>query len=239
LIGDEMRRRELERELRELDKRRLALDKEHKETAADLADLAERRSRLTLFRTLLQEIGEDLPRQRDAVAQAVHQLVLAQSDLVNARENCQYHEEAHQQATVLLEDILLSMKKAGLEGLEERIRDVERKWQRLRTEVESNIRESGRIEQTVKNIRAFCEEKLSEVAATRAERDDAQARLLALVAPDGPVDVFVQARCGAAADSRSKLKDFAAAAKEYAAVTAEKSSPRRAVRSIAFGFVYD
>ncbi len=240
LIGEELRRRELERELRELDKRRLATDKERKSAAAELADLTERRGQLTLFRTLLREIGEDLARLRDAVAHTVSQEVLAKSDAVNARENCQYHEDSYQQAVSLLEDILVAMRKAGLEGLEERLREVERKWQRLKVEKDENIRESGRVDQKVKSLKSFCEQKLAEVAATRAERDAAQARLLAQVVPDGALDAFVRERCGTAAESRGALRALSEAARQNAAVTAEKIRSRVIqTEGLAFGFVYD
>ena len=240
LIGEEMRHRELERELRELDKKRLASDKERKDVAAELADLRERRSQLALFKALLNEIGEDLPRQRDAVAQSVSRLALARNDFENARADCQYHEEALQRVADLHADILVSMKKAGLEGLEARVREVERKWSKLKGEAEASIRESGRVEQAVKGLKSFCETKLAEVAATRSERDDAQAALLALVVPDGSLDAFVRARCGADADSRSALKARAAATRQTAAVTAERIRSKVMLNEgVAFGFIYD
>ena len=240
LIGEELRRRELERELRELDRKRLAAEKERKEAAAEHANLSERRGQLALFKTLLNELGEDLPRQRDLVAQSVSNHILAKNAYINARETCQYHEESHQQATVLLEDILVSMKKAGLEGLEERIREVERKWNRLRAEKDENIRESGRVDQTVKGLKSLCEKNLADLAATRAERDDAQAGLLALVVPDGSLDAFVRERCGADADSRKALQSRASSTREAAAVTAEKIRSKVTLpEGIAFGFVYD
>jgi DNA repair exonuclease SbcCD ATPase subunit len=240
LIGEELRHRELEREVRELEKRRLATDKERKEVAASHADLHTRRSQLALFKILLNEIGEDLPRQRDAVAQSVSNQILAKNAYINARENCQYHEESHQQAKDLHTDILVSMRKAGLEGLEERIGEVERKWSKLKKESSDNLVETGRVEHTVKGLKSLCEQNLSALAATRAEREEAQASLLSLVLPDGPLDTFVRTRCGADAVSRSALRIRAAATREAAAVTAEKIRSKVMLpEGLAFGFVYD
>jgi len=240
LIGEEMRRRELERELRELDKKRLAAEKERREAAADLDGLRERRSQLALFKTLLNEIGEDLPRQRDAVAQSVGKEILAKGDYVNARETCQYHEEEFQAKKDLHADLLLSMRKAGLEDLEERVREVERKWSKLKNERDENNREFGRAEHNVAGLKSLCEKNLADLAAMRGERDAAQARLLALVVPDGALDAFVRERCGADAGSRSALKARAVASSEAAAVTAEKiRSKAMNPEGIAFGFVYD
>jgi energy-coupling factor transporter ATP-binding protein EcfA2 len=240
LIGDEMRRRELERELRELDKKRLAAEKERKESDAEHADLRERRGQLTLFKTLLSEIGEDLPRQRDAVAQSVSRQVLAKGDYINARETCQYHEEDLQAKKDLHADLLVSMKKANLEGLEARIAEVERKWNRLKKESADALVETGRVEHAVKGYKSFGEQTLAKLAATRTERDEAQAQLLALAVPDGSLDAFVRTRCGNDADSRSALKARADATRETAAVTAEKIRSKVTLNEgIAFGFVYD
>ncbi len=240
LIGDEMRRRELERELRELDKKRLAAEKERKEAAREQDELRERRGQLALFKTLLNEISEDLPRQRDTVALNVSRLALARNDYENARSDCQFHEETLQRAADSHADILVSMRKAGLEGLEERVREVERKWSKLKSETESNIRESGRVEQTVKGLKTLCEKNLSELAAMRSERDTAQERLLALVIPDGPLDAFVRVRCGSDTDSRGALAKRAAAASETAAVTVERIRSKVMLNEgVAFGFVYD
>ena len=240
LIGEELRRRELERELRELDKKRLATERERKEIAAEHDHLHGRRQQLALFKTLLNEIGEDLPRLRDAVSQSVSKEILAKGDYLNARETCQYHEEDLQAKKDLHADILVAMKKAGLDGLEERIREVERKCAKHKAENEANIRESGRADQNVKGLKALCEQNLADLAAMRAERDAAQERLLSLVLPDGPLDVFVSARCGPDADSRSALKARADATREIAAVTAEKIRSKVMLpEGIAFGFVYD
>ncbi|MBM4163171.1 MAG: hypothetical protein FJ222_01820 [Lentisphaerae bacterium] len=240
LIGEEVRRRELEREVRELEKKRVACEKDRKETAAQHADLSGRRDQLALFRTLLNEIGEDVPRQRDAVLQGVTRLTLAQSDTINSRETCQACEEELQTRQDLHADLLVALKKEGLEGIEERLREVERKWQRLKADHRENILECGRVDQRVKGLKTFCEEKLRDLAATRAERDAVQERLLALVVPDGPLDAFARARCGADADSRSALTARAAAASETAAVTAEQIRGKVVLpEGIAFGFVYD
>lgn len=240
LIGEELRRRELERELRELDKKRLAAEKERKEAAAAHDDLNERRGAVARFKALLNEIGEDLPRQRDAVAQSVSREILEKNAHINARETCQYHEEDLQAKKDLHTDILLSMKKSGLEGLEERIGEVERKWARLKKESNDALVETGRVEHAVKGLKSLCEQNLAQLAATRSERDDAQAALLALVVPDGPLDAFVRARCGAAADSRNALRARAADASQTAAVTAEKIRNRVVqAEGLAFGFVYD
>ncbi|MDD3544758.1 MAG: ATP-binding protein [Kiritimatiellae bacterium] len=240
LLGEEMRRRELERELRELEKKRLAAEKERKESAAARDDLDGRRAAVTRFKALLNEIGKDLARQRDAVALCVNRLALAGNDHANARAECQYHEELRQQAAARHEDILVSMKKSGLEGLEERIREVERKWQKACAEQKSSILESGRVEQTVRGIKALCEQSMAQLAAMRSERDTAQERLLALVLPDGPLDEFVRGRCGGGADSRDTLTARAAAAAQAAAVTAETIRNRVVLsEGLAFGFVYD
>ncbi|MDD4103316.1 MAG: SbcC/MukB-like Walker B domain-containing protein, partial [Kiritimatiellae bacterium] len=231
---------ELERELRELEKKRLAADKERKDSAAAHDELDERRAAVTRFKTLLNEIGEDLSRQRDAVAQCVNRLALAGNDHENVRTECQYHEELRQQAAARHEDLLVSMKKSGLEGVEERIREVERKWQKACAEQKSSILESGRVEQTVKGIKALCEQNMAQLAAMRAERDTAQERLLALMLPDGPLDAFVRDRCGGDAASRSALQARTAAAGQAAAVTAETIRNRVVLaEGLAFGFVYD
>jgi len=240
LIGEEMRRRELERELRELEKKRLAADKERKEVAAVHDELDERRTAVTRFKTLLNEIGEDLARQRDAVAQSDSRLALARSDFENARAEYQYREEQLQQASARHEDILVAMKKSGLEGLEERIREVERKWQKACAEQKSSILEAGRIEQTLNNIKALCEQNMAQLAAMLAERDAAQKRLLDQVLPDGPLDAFVRDRCGGDADSREALRNRAAASAQTAAVTAETIRNRvMLAEGVSFGFVYD
>jgi len=240
LIGEEMRRRELERELRELEKKRLAAEKERKTVAAEYDGLSEQREDITRFKTLLNAISEDLTRQRDAVAQSVSRLALARNDYENTRADCLYHEETRLQASVRHEDILVAMKKAGLEGLETRIREIERTYKKREGEKDANIRESGRVEQTVRGLKTFCEETLAKLAAMRTERDAAQKRLLELVLPDGPLDAFVRVQCGSDADSRDALRNRTAASAQTAAVTAEKIRNRvMLAEGLSFGFVYD
>jgi energy-coupling factor transporter ATP-binding protein EcfA2 len=240
LIGAEQRRAELERELRELERRRLASEKERKDAARELDDLRERRNAVGLYKTLLNEIGQDLPRRRDAVVHAAGQHVLADNAALNARETCQYHEEDWQNKKELQTDLLVSLRKAGLEGLEERIAELERKHRKCVAEKEHTVKESGRVETLVANLGTACEQSLAGLAATRAERDAAQERLLALCLPDGPLDAFVRTRCAADADSRAALKARAEAASQAAAVTAEKIRGRIVLNEgVAFGFVYD
>ena len=240
LIGAEMRRLELERELRELGKRRLAEEKERKEIAREAEEQRERRKAVTLFKTFLNELGEDLPRQRDAVAKAVSRQILLQGDFLNARENCHYHEEELQARKDQQTDILVSMQKAGLEGLDERIGEVERKWNKLRRERSESLVESGRVEHAVTGLKNLCERTLADLASTLSDRDACQERLLAWVLPDGSLDTFIRNRCGAEADSRGALTARAASAGENAAVTAEKIRGKVVLNEgVAFGFVYD
>ena len=240
LLGAEQRRAELERELRELEKRRLATEKERKDAARELDDLRERRSAVGLYKTLLNEIGQDLPRLCGNVERVVRQQVLANSDYVNARETCQYHEEDWQKKKERQTDLLVALKKAGLEGLEERIAELERKHKKLNTEKSRTSEEIGRVGETIARLNKACADSLGNLAVTRGERDAAQERLLALTVPAGAVDEFVRARCGADGDSRGALRNRATAASESAAVTAEKIRGKVVLNEgVAFGFTYD
>jgi DNA repair exonuclease SbcCD ATPase subunit len=240
LLGAEQRQRELEREVRELEKRRLAAEKERKDTARELDGLSERRGAIGLYKTLLDEIDGDVRRLRETVTRTAGQFVLAQTDALNARDTCQFHEEDLQAKKERQTDLLVAMQKAGLEGLEERLAEVERKLGRIKKEQQSALVESGRVLQTVKDLQHLCEQHLASLAATRAERDAAQERLLAWHVPDGPLDDFVRARCGQEADSRAALRGRATAAGETAAVTAEKIRGKVVLNEgVAFGFVYD
>jgi hypothetical protein len=131
------------------------------------------------------------------------------------------------------------MQKAGLEGLEERLAEVERKLGRIKKEQQSALVESGRVLQTVKDLQHLCEQHLASLAATRAERDAAQERLLAWHVPDGPLDDFVRTRCGQEADSRAALRERASAAGETRLSPLKRSRQVVLNVGVAFGFVYD
>lgn len=240
LIGAEMRRRELARELRDLAKKRDSAAKEQKSATKAQAELRERREQVSRFRALLNELGEVVPRQRDEVAAHVRELSVAEQAHESAQSECCFHEEELHARQNLHEDLLVSMRKAGLEGLEHRIRELEREYGRHKRLHEETIREAGRVEDRVGNSKTRMATQLAEVATQRAGRDAVQVRLLALVVPEIPLDEFVRSRCGDAAESREALRKQAIAASESAAVDAEKIRHRIVLNEgVAFGFIYD
>jgi recombinational DNA repair ATPase RecF len=240
LIGLELRRRELEREVRDLEKKRAAATKERKDVAAELDGLRERRADLERFRRLLDEIGGGLARQREAVARSVGELALKQHAFETAQSDCQYHEEELQGRVDQHADLQISLRKAGLEGLEDRIRKVQREADKLRKDHDEALREAGRVEAGVGRAKEQGVFLQREIARALGERDAAQAALLALVVPEGSLDAFVRTRCAAVADDRAALRERAGAAREAAAAGVEKvKSAVRLNIGTAFGFVYD
>lgn len=248
LLGAEVRRREGERELRALEKQLAQTEKDLKEATAEQNELIDRQNKLTHLRALLHEITQDIGRLRDGVLRTAHDEAIRKNDHVNARADCMQREEELQIAKEALKDILVAMRKAGIEGLQEMLRELEKRIAKRKAEYEKDIEETGVIKQKINSLKQVCTKALADQADALAERNTHQETLLTLVMPKGTLNEFILARCttgrdaGSAsiADSRSALLATAEAQTRTADVTAEKI--RNTViqnEGIAFGFVYE
>jgi energy-coupling factor transporter ATP-binding protein EcfA2 len=248
LLGAEVRRREGERELRALEKQLGQLEKELKEATAEQNELLDQQCKLTHLRTLLHEIVQDIGRLRDGVLKTAHDEAIRKNDHVNARADCMQREEELQIAKEAHADILLAMRKAGIEGLQEMLRELEKRISKRKTEYDKDIEETGVIKQRIANFKQVCTKALADQADALASRNTYQEALLALVMPKVTLNEFILARCatgrdaGSAsiADSRCALLTTADAQSQSALITSEKI--RNTViqnEGIAFGFVYD
>lgn len=248
LLGAEVRRREGERELRALEKQLGQLEKELKEATAEQNELLDQQGKLNHLRTLLHEIAQDIGRLRDGVLKTAHDEAIRKNDHVNARADCMQREEELQIAKEAHADILLAMRKAGIEGLQEMLRELEKRISKRKTEYDKDIEETGVIKQRIANFKQVCTKALADQADALVLRNTYQETLLALVMPKVTLNEFILARCttgrdaGSAsiADSRCALLTTADAQSQSALVTSEKI--RNTViqnEGIAFGFVYD
>lgn len=240
LLGEEIRRREVERELRTLEKMRVQIDRELRENKVELEQVLEQRRNVLALRTTLNELSEELVRLRDSVSEAVRCAVSAESAFINARENCHFHEEALQIAQEAHEDVLMAMRKAGIEGLQERVQELERRVAKRKAEREKHIKEIGSVEEKVDQLKRECEKMLKGQSEAQAERAAYQAEALTWITPDEPIDRYLLRCCEGDAQSRDALQQRAEKMREQAVVMAERI--RGTViqpEGIAFGFVYD
>ncbi len=161
------------------------------------------------LRTTLNELSEELVCLRDAVSEAVRCVVSAESAFVNARENCHYHEEALQIAQEAHEDVLVAMRKAGIEGLQERVQELERRVAKRKAEREKYIKEIGSVEEKIDQLKRECEKMLKGQAEAQAERAAYQTEVLTWITPDEPVDGYLLRCCEGDAQSRDALQQRA------------------------------
>jgi energy-coupling factor transporter ATP-binding protein EcfA2 len=248
LLGAEVRRREGERELRALEKQLAQTEKELKEATAEQNDLLDQQGKLTHLRALLHEITQDIARLRDGVLKTAHDEAMRRNEHMNARADCMQREEELQIAKEAHEDILVAMRKAGIEGLQEMLSKLEERISKRKAEYEKDIEETGVIKQRIANLKQVCTKALADQADALASRNTHQETLLALVMPKVTLNEFILSRCtngrdaGSAsiADSRSALLDAADAQRRTADITgANILNTVIQIEGIAFGFVYE
>ncbi|MEI6647227.1 MAG: ATP-binding protein [bacterium] len=248
LLGAEVRRREGERELRALEKQLAQTEKELKEATAEQNELLDRQGKLTHLRTLLHEITQDIGRLRDGVLKSAHDEALLKNDHVNARADCMQREEELQIAKEAHADILVAMRKAGIEGLQEMLRELEKRIAKRKADYDKLTKETGKVEEKITNLKQVCAQALADQVDALALRNTHQEALLSLVMPTITLNEFILARCtngrdtssASIADSRSALTTAAEAHAQTALIMAEKI--RNTViqnEGIAFGFVYE
>ncbi len=258
LLGAEVRRREGERELRALEKQLAQTEKELKEATAEQNDLLDQQGKLTHLRTLLHEIAQDIARLRDGVLKTAHDEAIRKNDHVNARADCMQREEELQIAKEAHADVLVAMRKAGIEGLQEMLRELEKRIAKRKADYDKLTKETGKVEEKINSLKQVCTKALADQTDALAERNTHQEALLALVMPKVTLNEFILSRCTTGrdagpdrrslgeggspsiADSRSALLAAADAQSQTALVTAEKI--RNTViqnEGIAFGFVYE
>ena len=230
LLGAEVRRREGERELRALEKQLAQTEKELKEATAEQNDLLDQQNKLTHLRALLHEIAQDIARLRDGVLRTAHDEAIRKNDHVNARADCMQREEELQIAKEAHADILVAMRKAGIEGLQEMLRELEKRIVKRKADYDKLTKETGKVEEKISSLKQVCTKALADQADALAERNTHQEALLALVMPKVTLNEFILARCitgrdaGSAsiADSRSALLASADTQRRTEDTTAEK-----------------
>jgi recombinational DNA repair ATPase RecF len=240
LIGLEARRDQLQREIRELEKTRNAKAGERKAAEQEAAELKQTQAVVTEVKALLQTAPSEIQKAANDLRSARHRQTLAQLGDENAARELNRCEEETDLAAERLGDIQLKLRAEGLEGLEDRIRDAERKRDAARKESDAC---TGDIKVAERNIKANTDKTVewdAALAAVLGERDAAESQLLALVTPDAPVDAFAAARCGADAGSREALNRRREDARVAAAgVEADIANALRQDENAAFGFIYD
>jgi DNA repair exonuclease SbcCD ATPase subunit len=240
LIGTEQRRRELERELRELEKELNALERQHKKTDATHGDLQERLRVVNAFKQFLTITEHTVSQLRDALVEQRSAFDNATTAHEAAHNNCVEREEEYQRKTDQHTDLQVALKKAGLEGVEARADEIERKLRAYESEKSKIEREVGRVEKIVDDLKECCAVATADMAREHAARDAAQKLLLSLVIPTEAIDQFVAQRCGAVADNRDALRAAAEEARINDAQLAERIHNRIIQpESSVFGFVYE
>ena len=240
LIGLEARREQLRREIREREKKRDDLAREHKAEAQKLQKLQDERQTVVALRALLQTAPQALHKTVAGVTSARQKLALGLRDEAGALDAVQRCEEDEMRATETHEDILLKLKQEGIEGLEQRIGEAEKKLRALRGHYGDCLREIGRTEDGVSRNKGEITRLSGTMAAALSARDAAEALLLGLVTIDGPLDTFVSDRCGEHVGSHEELRHLAEVSRVDAA-RHEESIRNALSRNVnqAFGFIYD
>ena len=240
LIGLEARREQLQREIRVLESECDALTRENKSCEKEISTLKTQQELISTLKALLQAAPSALHRLSSEISIARNVQTQRHSDYAYTRDNLNRCEEEEIFAGERLDDILLKLSKEGLDGLEIRIKEAERKLKATRKEYDICTGEISNVERTIKETTEKINAWNSQLSQVMDERAEAEENLLKLVTPDGSVDVFVRTHCGENAQSRDKLKQFGENSRVAAAgIEADIRNGLSQNENHAFGFIYD
>jgi len=240
LIGLEARREHLQREIRELEKERDAFVRERKSCEQELKTLENEHQAIHSLKALLQTAPNVLHRLSDAINHARNIQVQRDADYNNTLEALIRCEEDEIQSGERLDDIVLRLSKEGLQGLDARIKDAERKLRSVRKEYDTCTGEIKVAERNIKETTTKITDWTEAMTRVLNERDKAETVLLELVSPDDTIDGFVMARCGEHSQSRKQLETFGEDSRVVAAgVEADIRNALSHNTNLPFGFLYD
>ena len=241
LLGGEIRRRELARELRALEQDLKDADRELKTAEKELLARQEEAARIGAFRNLIDDASAAALAQKDAIQKDLHRESAVRSDLENARSECTLREEDCQRLHARHEDLRIRLRGKGLEGLEQRIHKVRGELKVMQDESVKVTRETGRIEQSIDQLRATCAKAQQQIRDTDTWLAEAALQLQKLAAVDADaVGACAAQHCGALPQDAAALRLAATTAQKDAAVKAEQIRNLAAGQDgIAFAFVYD
>ncbi len=240
LLGADVRRRELEREIRALEKEQKDADRELRETEKEVRVRQEEFGRIETFRNLLDSaMGECLAR-KDAIQEQLQRCAAVRSDCENAREECAWKEEEFQRHSARHEDLRIRMQSEGLAGLEQRILEVRRKLKKQQEDRDALTRETGRVALDIENQRGICATNQEHIRGTSGLLTEAEKQLRLLAAVGDAIAAFAAQQCAAIESTPVALQAAANVAQTDAAVGAEKIRGLAAgADGVAFAFVYD
>ncbi len=240
LIGLDARRDALQREIREIEVRQADLTRQRRTVTQEQSVRQASQQTVNALKALLQT----LPGALQKLTNEVHAARLLQTSRQTESDSATRDLERCEEESVLsgerLHDLVLRLKSEGLEGLEGRIREAERKQAALRREIDAGARESGAVTHNIKQIEGRIVDRNAVLTRQIDAGDRAEADLLALVTPDVPIDTFVTARCGDRADNREALVVLAQNAQiECARLETELDHALRQNENLAFGLIFD
>lgn len=240
LIGLEARREQLQREIRALETERDERTRERKSSEQELASLAAEQQVIATLKALLQTAPSALHRLSNDISNARNVQTQCHSECAHTIDELNRCEEEEIRAVEQLDDIVLKLSKEGLDGLELRIKEAERKLKSVKKEYDTCTGEISVVERSIKETTEKIITWNSQLSHVLNERAEAEEHLLTLVIPDDAIDVFVRLRCGENAQSREQLKQFGENARVTAAGTeADIRNGLSQNENHAFGFVYD
>ncbi len=240
LIGLEARREQLQREIRLLESERDALTRERKSCEQELVNLKTQQQVIAALKALLQAAPSALHRLSNDISNARQVQIQCQSECAYTLDDLNRCEEDEIRAGERLEDIVLKLSKEGLDGLELRIKDAERKLKATRKEYDACTGEISILERKIKDTTAKIIEWNSQMSHVLDERNEAEGRLLGLVRPDDSIDAFVRTRCGENFQSRDRLNQLGENSRVAAAgIEADIRNALSQNENQSFAFVYD
>lgn len=241
LIGAEARQQALAQQIRALERERLALQTQLREQQQLLTNLQERQQHLSAIKELLYHLPETLRDLTDKLNRAHAQVEVCRQQCEQIGERLNRSEEELTIATARLEDLTLKIKAEGLEGLDGRIKESQRKYHRQQRELESCHQEMGRVRQQIDNLQDSIARYSREEAATLQSRQDVEGELLRMLDPQPPeLNAFVRQHCGRQADDRDALQTLIDNANIKAVQQAtEVQHALRQSENLVFGFVYE
>lgn len=175
LLGAEMRRRQLEQEIKALEKEHKVLvgEKKKSETA-----LQQTRVQIEALLNLKAELEfRDLNTEAEQSREAFHRLNELSIQTEHAHEQMNRTEEDLFIANEKLADIRLRIESEGLHDLEERVAEMKKKRARREKDWKSDTREAGRLSEQIKRAHEATDRLVLELQEELSRREAAEAAL--------------------------------------------------------------
>jgi DNA repair exonuclease SbcCD ATPase subunit len=238
LIGTDMRKKQHDQEIRDLEKERTALEKEKKEADSELRKTTDHIDAIIKLKTQLE--FNDLQTEAGSVQTLSNECGQLGIKTENIYEQLTRTEEDLSIAHEKLDDIKLRIESEGLHDLEQRVADLKKKLARTEKLQRTDTKEAGAIEKEIERAKILANGLIETIQEEQTKQEEALQTLKTFgefETPETYIEPFIDTTKYTHADQAEERLHFLR--EENIANKTELRALVTGTEGMAFRFVYD